>query len=297
MTKGVIVLGAKGMLGTDLCAEFARRNVSVAALDRDELDITDPSSILQLGTKGADYDWCINCAAYTAVDKAETEREACFAINAYGAGMLATICGAAGIRVMHISTDFVFDGTAREPYTELSPTRPLGAYGESKLEGEELALSQGAVICRTSWLFGPHGPSFPRTMIRAWLAGKDLRVVADQVGCPTYTGDMARVLVDLVETDRTVRPVNGGIYHVAGEESMSWHELAERAIEAYALEVQGREVTPSIAKIATEDYPTPARRPAYSVLSTDKVKGMGIAPMRPLSETLPEFARRLPKEL
>lgn len=288
----VLVVGGNGMLGSDVCAELSSRKIEFVAPTLEELDITEPDSVARLTEKGK-IDVCINCAAYTAVDKAETESELAFAINYSGVATLAGWCGIAGTRLVHVSTDFVFGGEGDTPRTEEDETNPIGVYAKSKLAGEEAALHHGSVVVRTAWLYGPNGPSFPRTMIRAWLAGKTLRVVADQFGTPTYTGDLARTLVDIAENSA----IQSGIYHAAGPDVMNWHQLAIMAIRTYAKEVQGEEIEPEIAAISTEEYPTPAKRPKYSALSCEKLKSLGIKPMRSTEETLRDFVKRLPKEV
>lgn len=286
------------MLGSDLVAELLRRgnDVTAPALPQD-LDITDPTDMARLASgEVSQFDWIVNCAAYTAVDKAETDVREATEINTIGAGYLATAARTLGAKLIHISTDFVFDGQATKPYSEDAPTNPLGVYGRTKRDGEEAVIENNpnALIVRTAWLYGPNGNSFPRTMIRAFLAGKQLRVVSDQVGCPTYTADLARFLVDLVETNAFP-----GIYHAVGPEAMTWHQFAIRAIRAWQRTHDPMPSDPttqrpiSIEPITTEEWPTPAKRPKYSVLSTAKIKGLGIARMRPVDEALAEFCARL----
>lgn len=270
------------MLGTDLCSELSRRGFEFFAPGPDEVDVTDPSSLAGylFGEGAPSFKTCINCAAYTAVDLAETERDEAFRINALGAGYVAQTCAMAQIRLVHISTDFVFDGLLTEPYSEGDAPNPLGVYGASKLEGERSVLSATGTVVRTSWLYGIHGKSFPRTILNAYLAGRDLRVVADQVGCPTSTVDLARVLVDLAALPFGPPP---GIYHAVGPDSMSWHELACLIVKAAG----GNES--KVAAIRSEDWPTPAQRPAYSVLSTKALEALGIQKMRPVAESIAEF--------
>ncbi|MFI5386776.1 MAG: dTDP-4-dehydrorhamnose reductase [Fimbriimonadales bacterium] len=286
-----LVLGSSGMLGSDLVAELQRRGHEITAPGLPEdLDITDPAAMAKLASgEVGQFDWVINCAAYTAVDKAEEEVREATEINTLGAGYLASAVQGIGAKLIHISTDFVFDGKATEPYAEDAPTHPLGEYGRTKRDGEEAVMSNNAnaLIVRTAWLYGPNGNSFPRTMIRAFLAGRQLRVVSDQAGCPTYTADLARVLVDLAE--KNAFP---GIYHAVGPEAMSWHEFALRAVRAWQRK-RGLSGEVAIAAIKTEDWPTPAARPKYSVLSTAKIESLGIAPMRPVNEALAEFCGRL----
>lgn len=286
----ILVVGANGMLGTDLVAELSSSGSEVAGLDLPEIDITEPESVARIPAgEFGQFDWCVNCAAYTAVDKAESEPQLAYEVNTLGAGYLSRACMMGGIKFLHVSTDFVFDGSATEPYTEDAPPNPLGVYGQSKLEGERSVLSanQHAIVARTAWLYGPNGPSFPRTMIKAFEAGKSLRVVADQIGCPTYTADLARVLKDLVE-----KGAFPGIYHAAGPEAMSWHEFATLAIGEHARQ-KGLPTPEPITPIKTEDWPTPARRPLYSALSFEKTASLGIGPMRPVRESLVDFVSRL----
>jgi len=290
-----LVLGHKGMLGSDLVAELERRGHSVVGLDLPEFDISDPMAGAKLAAgRYGRVEWLLNCAAYTAVDRAETESDEAMKANALGPGYVARACAINGSRMLHVSTDFVFDGTKESPYDESDQPNPLGAYGHSKLEGEKAVRTAGceALVVRTAWLFGPNGQSFPRTMIRAWRAGKSLRVVADQQGSPTYTADLARVLVDLVE-----RSPDPGLYHAAGPEAMSWHAFALRALESYREATSGKNEPIAIEPIATEDWPTPARRPRNSVLSFAKVAALGIEPMRPLAAALEEFSKRLPADI
>lgn len=286
----VLVTGAKGMLGQDVALELSRRQIDHLAYDRDELDLLD-FRVLELfaGGKHGKFDWVINCAAYTAVDKAETDALEVHRLNAAAPSALAHACVVHGARLIHVSTDFVFDGRASSPYLEDAPTNPLGVYGKSKLMGEQEVLKAmpSALVCRTAWLFGPLGKSFPLTLIRAWLAGKQLRVVADQYGSPTYTADLARVLVDLAHLGP-----EGGLYHTAGPDVMNWHELAIRSIEAYR-DQHGINRPVEVEAIKTTEWPTPTPRPAYSALSFVKCAGLGIPPMRPMEEAVPEFVSRL----
>jgi len=286
----VLVTGAKGMLGQDVVLELTRRGIENVAFDREELDLLNPRDLeLFAGGTHGKFDWVVNCAAYTAVDKAETEPLQAHRLNAAAPGALAHACGVHGARLTHVSTDFVFDGRATSPYTESAPTNPLGVYGQSKKSGEDEVLKAlpTSLVCRTAWLFGPLGKSFPLTMVRAWLAGKQLRVVADQLGSPTYTVDLARVLIDLV-----VLGPEGGLYHTAGPDVLNWHDLAMRAITAYR-DLHGIDRPMEVEPIKTSDWPTPTPRPAYSALSFAKCQVLGIAPMRSMDEAVPEFVHRL----
>lgn len=283
------------MLGSDLLPALSERGHEVVAPSSKELDITDPTSVAQIpaGTFGK-FDWVVNCAAYTAVDKAESEVREATELNALAPGYLAHACATAGgfalpCRLLHVSTDFVFDGSATEPYDEDAETNPLGVYGRTKRDGERAVLEAqpSAVVVRTSWLYGPNGGSFPRTILRAWLAGKTLRVVSDQTGSPTYTADLARSIADLVESNPYP-----GIYQATGPDTLSWQQFAVKALEAWnRVHKEAREI--DVAPIKTEDWPTPATRPKYSALSNRKIRDAGVAAMRPVDEALTEFVARL----
>lgn len=285
----VLVLGASGMLGSDLCAELRSRGHVVASPTSEEFDLTSPEAVAYLAiTRGA-YDWCVNCAAYTAVDKAESEVRAATELNSMGPGYLAGACSLGAIKLLHISTDFVFDGEATEPYGEGAAPHPLCVYGQTKLDGELAVLTgnSNALIVRTSWLYGGNGRCFPKTIISAWEAGKTLRVVSDQYGCPTYTVDLARVLVDLIE----LNPLPG-IYHACGPTVSTWHAFALAALRARRKATSDSRPV-EVEAISTEEYPTPAKRPKNSVLATAKLFSLGIAPMRELPEALADFVERI----
>lgn len=285
----VLVVGASGMLGSEVAKELRDRNHEVIAPSSAELNLTEPESVAAVAQM-KDIDWCINCAAYTAVDKAESEEQAAAELNALGPGYLARACAMANIKLVHVSTDFVFDGTASEPYREDDQTNPLGVYGRTKLAGEE-AVQAGnpmALIFRTAWLYGPHGKSFPRTMIEAWRAGKNLKVVADQMGSPTYAPDLAQTIADAIEKD-----LFPGIYHATGPDAMTWHEFAVMVIRAYR-DARGIVKNIEIAPVATKDWPTPATRPKYSVLSNQRLLGAGIESMRTTHDALQDFVQQIP---
>lgn len=289
----IVILGANGMLGTDLVEYAKDRGHRVRGLDVKELDITRPEAVASLATgKFGKLDWVVNCAAYTAVDQAESEPDKARMLNALAPGYVAQACNLAGIRLIHISTDFVFDGESRNPYKEDDSTAPLGVYGETKLEGEQAVLQNhpGAIVARTSWLYGPNGKSFPRTILKAWITGKNLRVVNDQFGCPTYTWHLSRVICDFVDRD-----VPAGIYHATGPEPMTWYEFARRAVVIYR-EDHGIPRPVEIEAVRTEAFPTKAKRPKYSVLSFSKAAALGIDPMAPVEDALREFSIRLSED-
>ncbi len=288
MNKDVLVTGAKGMLGQDLVAELKGRGWNVSAIDLGDLDIADPEQVARIasGEFGKDG-WLVNCAAYTLVDKAEAESDRSTLVNGLAPGYLAQAAGQCGKRMVHLSTDFVFDGDKLSPYVEDDLVNPLSAYGRTKLEGEEavLAHSPNSLIIRTAWLFGPKGNCFPKAIRNAFESRRELKVVADQTGCPTYTVDLARVIVDLMEKNAA-----GGIYHASGPEAMTWNLFAKMILKAWS----GQDVP--IDLISTEGWPTPAKRPKYSVMSFEKCRSLGIEPMRPILDALKEFWDRVRKE-
>lgn len=285
-----LVIGAAGMLGTDLVGELESRGHSVSEPLESDMDITQLSHLQRLQRVNDSFDYVVNCAAYTAVDKAEQEFTLALNVNGKAAGSLAAVCVERGWRLIHISTDFVFDGQASRPYQETDLPNPQSAYGKTKLFGEQqvAAMAPDALILRTAWLYGAHGKSFPRTLIEAWKAGKDLKVVADQIGSPTCTLDLARVIADCAQA-----ALPAGLYHAAGPEACSWHSLAVRAITAYRDIVLKGSQPVEVAPVGTADWPTPAKRPPYSVLDGAKLAAAGIAPMRSVDESLAEFVQRL----
>lgn len=261
----VLVCGADGQLGQCLRDELpGGAGIEVLWTDRNELDITDESAVAAF-FQAEKPDVCMNGAAYTAVDKAESksERNLAAAINELAAKTLAENCRTNGTRLLHISTDFVFDGQKSSPYTEDDPTNPLGIYGVTKQGGEWEVAQQcpEALIIRTSWLYSEHGHNFVKTMLRLGKEKSELGVVADQVGNPTYAGDLAGVLWQIVQSDK----VEGGIYHYSNEGVCSWYDLAHAVMDLGDLDCH-------VKPIATADYPTPAKRPPYSVLDKNKIK-------------------------
>jgi dTDP-4-dehydrorhamnose reductase len=254
----LLVTGAAGMLGRDVCAAAAKAGHDVVALSRRDLDITDSRAVSR-AVLDARPSAVINCAAWTDVDGAEADEAGATAVNGTGAGLLARAAADAGALAVHVSSDYVFEGTASEPYVESSPVGPLSAYGRSKLAGER-AVAQAApraAIVRASWLFGPGGKNFVDTILR--LAGErdEVTVVDDQVGCPTYTGHLGTALVEIAERGLT------GVLHVAGGGSCTWYDLAAAAFDA-----SGTQVT--LHRGSTAALGRPAPRPAYSVLASER---------------------------
>ncbi len=255
------------MLGQDLLAAAHAAGHEPVGLDLPEIDITDSGATTE-AVRAAAPDAVVNCAAWTDVDGAEEREELAARVNAEGAGNVAAAAAAAGALAIQISTDYSFDGTAAEPYTESSPTSAIGAYGRTKLAGE-LAVAEAATpdfaIVRSSWLFGPHGKNFVDTILRLGAERDELSVVQDQVGCPTYTGHLAPALVEIAERRLT------GILHVAGAGSCSWFDLAVAALEAAGVDCA---VKPTTAA----EYGRPAPRPAYSVLVSERADAPRLPP-------------------
>jgi dTDP-4-dehydrorhamnose reductase len=250
----LLVTGAAGMLGTDVVAAAAGHDV--IALARADLDITDQAAV-DAAVRTHEPDAIINCAAWTDVDGAETAEEAATRINGHGPRHLAVAAASRDIRLVHVSTDYVFPGDATEPYREDAETGPIGAYGRSKLYGELAVATRGQAIVRTAWLFGPHGKNFVDTMLRVGAGRDEVRVVADQLGCPTYTGHLAPALVEIAE--RRLK----GVLHVAGGGSCTWWELCVAAYERAGLGT-------TVHKQTTAEFGAPAPRPAYSVLGSTR---------------------------
>jgi len=268
------VVGSRGQLGRELLATLAGTSHQASGHDVESVDIRDPGSVAAL-LDDVRPDVVINCAAWTRVDAAETEEAAANGVNADGPGVLAHACLPRGILLCHLSTDYVFDGTATEPIDEAAVPNPQGAYGRGKLAGEEAvrrALASHQIV-RTAWLYGQEGPNFVLTMLRLAQERGALRVVADQWGSPTWTGHLAPALVRLVE-----RGVPG-TYHLTNSGSTSWHGFAQAIVEEAGLSVP-------VEAIQSSDFPTPAPRPAYSVLANRAWEGLGEAPLPPWRDAL-----------
>jgi dTDP-4-dehydrorhamnose reductase len=261
------VVGSRGQLGRELLRTLAETSHQASGHDLESVDICSPGSVATLLDE-VRPDALINCAAWTRVDAAETDEPAAARVNALGPRVLAEACGSRGILLCHLSTDYVFDGTATEPIDEAAAPNPRSAYGRGKLAGEEAvrATLPHHLIVRTAWLYGQEGPNFVLTMLRLARERGVLRVVADQWGSPTWTGHLAPALVRLVE-----RGVPG-TYHLTNSGSTTWFGLAQAIVEEAGLEVP-------VEPLATSDYPTAAPRPAYSVLAGRAWTALGEAPL------------------
>lgn len=273
-----MVLGALGMLGTDLVEEFAGRRVDTCALDLGDCDIVDAEACRKT-IRSIRPSAVINCAAYTDVNRAESERESAFLLNAEGAENVARACACVHARCVYVSTDYVFDGTSPEAYTEGDAPNPVNVYGASKLEGERrvaAALHDHAIV-RTTWLYGIHGRCFPKIVLDLAKRGMPLRIVSDQVGAPTYTRDLARLLADIVTAPAA------GIYHATNSGACSWFDFAKEILSGSG--IQALDLTP----VRTEDYPTPAKRPANSRLADTRLGALGVAPLPPWQDALGRY--------
>jgi dTDP-4-dehydrorhamnose reductase len=254
--------------------ELGRKNHEAIGADRGKMDITNEQDVIAF-IQDVKPDVVLHCAAYTNVDAAEENEDAAYKVNALGTEYLAKAAKQVGAKMLHISTDYVFDGTATEPYEVNEATKPIGAYGRTKLAGEELLQKhlEQFFIVRTAWVFGVHGQNFVKTMLRLGEERGEVGVVHDQVGSPTYTVDLARFMVELMETEKY------GIYHATNSGVCSWYEFAVEIFKQAGLKV-------TVNPLTTEQFPRPAARPKYSVLSKEKILEQGLTPLRDWKEAL-----------
>jgi len=260
----ILVTGASGQLGSTIkaMADHLGDDLNFIFKSSSELDITDFEEV-HVTLHQQQFAYCINCAAYTHVDNAESQTELAQRINITGARNLALNCAAANTVLVHISTDFVFDGYLNEPYKEEDLARPIGFYGDTKYKGERAIINnmEAYFILRTSWLYSEFGTNFMKTMIRLGTERDALSVVYDQVGTPTYTKDLANLIFHIINTKSTAY----GVYHYSNEGVASWYDFAKAIFDA-------QKVTVSLKPILSSEYPTPAERPKFSVLDKTKVK-------------------------
>lgn len=260
--KNVLVTGVNGQLGKCL-EELSTRHPSINFIFKNsqELDITNKDGV-RLMFENTDFDYCINCAAYTAVDKAEEDKDKARDVNVNGVINIAEFCRQSNTTLIHVSTDFVFDGKSEKPYIETDETTPLSVYGKTKLEGEHKIqeILNEYFIIRTSWLYSEYGTNFMKTMLRLGKERTELSVVGDQIGTPTYAKDLAEVILKII-TDNNK---NYGVYHYSNEGEISWYDFAKEIFEISTYKIK-------LSKILSIEYPTPARRPKYSVLNKDNI--------------------------
>lgn len=262
--KKILIIGGNGQLGNclnKLSSEYAL-DYEFHFTDYDTLDITNQKQINEYFSEYEPH-YCINVSAYTAVDLAEKEKEKAFAINAEGVGYLAEACAEKGIDLIHISTDYVFDGNINIPYSEDDFTNPLSVYGASKLEGENLALENNpkTIIIRTSWLYSEFGKNFVKTMLNLFGSKDELNVVADQFGQPTNANDLAEVIMKIISTEEK----EYGVFHFSNYPETTWFDFAKKIAELSKSKIK-------INPISTEQYPTPAKRPMRSTMCLDKIE-------------------------
>jgi dTDP-4-dehydrorhamnose reductase len=272
------LIGNRGMLGSEICGVFAKNGLDFVGTDR-EVDIRDPKALADFAEAQPGLKWIVNCAAYTAVDKAEDEEEAARSLNALGAGNIARAAAGCGAAMLHVSTDYVFFGNGilgkdgkKRPYLESDPAHPASAYGRTKKEGEEAvrAACPRHFILRTAWLYGLHGPNFVYTMLRLMKSKDSIGVVADQFGSPTWARDLAEAIAYIVGGNGEAY----GTYHYTDSGLISWHDFA---LEIMRLGVEhglfAKEI--EVKSLRSDEYPAKAKRPAWSVLSKEKILGLG----------------------
>jgi len=288
----LLIIGSKGQLGSELVRKCKRNDFSFLALDLPEFNITDPSQV-EKTLAVFKPSIVFNASAYTNVDKAETDLAIAFSVNSDGPANLAIYCDKNRIPIIHISTDYVFDGSKGQAYTESDPVSPLGVYGKSKEEGESKLRSilKQHIILRTSWLYGAYGNNFLKTMLRLGNEKKIIKVVSDQYGCPTCAADLAEAVVD-ISKQITQNPKNfWGTYHYCGLGITTWHKFA-KAIFEIAGQYQNYKVS-SVEAITTAQYPTRTKRPAFSALDCNLInKNFGIT-QKPWQGSLKKTIERI----
>lgn len=283
----VLVTGAAGQLGQDVFLLLQHQGHQVMGCDRQEMDITDLDQCIQvIGEYGPHA--VIHCAAHTAVDAAESDIDAAYLINATGSRNVALASEKAGAKLVYISTDYVFDGLGVQPYHEYDNTDPKSIYGKSKRAGEVLvqSLSSKYFIVRTSWVYGKYGNNFVKTMLKLGQEKPMLQVVDDQKGSPTYTVDLARFLLELIQTEKY------GVYHASNSDSCTWFEFTQ-SIFAEAEDILGLKFTAKLEPCATEQFPRPAPRPRNSVMEHLSIRTNGFEDIRPWREGLRDFLLEL----
>jgi dTDP-4-dehydrorhamnose reductase len=288
----LLVIGSKGQLGSELVSKCSKNDFSFLALDLPEFNITDPSQVEKTlaNFKPAIV---INASAYTNVDEAETDSEIAFSVNRDGPANLALSCDKKRIPIIHISTDYVFDGSKGQPYFESDPVSPLGVYGKSKEEGEsKLRFSNKQhIILRTSWLYGTHGSNFVKTMLRLGNEKEIIKVVSDQYGCPTCAADLAEAVMDISKHITQNFKISWGTYHYCGHGITTWHKFAKTIFEI-ASQYQNYKVS-NVEAITTAQYPTRAKRPAFSALDCGLIKKHFGINIKPWQESLKKTIERI----
>lgn len=277
--KRVLVTGINGQLGYDVVKELDKRGYISVGVDKEKMDLTDLSNISNF-IKDSNIDAIIHCAAYTAVDLAEDNKELCEIVNSLSVKEISNACKELDIPLVYISTDYVFDGTKDGEYTESDIENPINVYGKTKLDGENYVkeILNKYYIVRISWVFGENGNNFINTMLRLSKEHKELNIIDDQIGSPTYTKDLAPLLVDMLESDRY------GLYHVTNEGFCSWYEFAKEIFKLKNIDIK-------VNSISTKDYPTKARRPLNSKMSKQKLIDKGFTPLRNWKEAVKDYLK------
>lgn len=277
----VLVTGVNGQLGFDVVKELTAKGHEAVGVDRAQLDITDEKAV-SLYVENLKPDAIIHCAAYTNVDGAEADREGAYKVNALGTKYLAEAAKLVGSKMVYVSTDYVFDGNGTEPYEVDHQTSPLGVYGETKLDGEKILQEtlDEFFIVRTAWVYGINGNNFVKTMLKLGQDRKELGVVYDQVGSPTYTVDLAKLLVELISSNKY------GVYHASNEGVCSWYDFAVEIFQQTGMDVK-------VNPLTSDEFPRPAARPKYSVLSKKKIVDQGFTPLRDWKEALKDYLKEL----
>ena len=279
--KRILVTGANGQLGQSILEQSKNyKEIECFFVTRNELDITN-EELIKHYFDDKSFDFVVNCAAYTAVDKAEDEQESAYLVNAKATEFLAKITNEKKIPFIHVSTDYVFDGTASQPRMETDQTNPIGVYGQTKLEGENLALKNNpkTIILRTAWVYSRFGNNFVKTMLRLFQEKESISVVADQIGSPTNAIDLADAILEIISTNE----LTYGIFNYSNEGKCSWFEFAQKIKEFSSSTIE-------INPVPTSAYPTKAKRPAYSLLDKTKIKEV-------YQLTIPNWEDSLKKEL
>jgi dTDP-4-dehydrorhamnose reductase len=274
----ILLTGKNGQLGRCFQDLLIGANHELYAYGSDSLNIADAQQVVDI-VQHVKPDIIVNAAAYTAVDKAESDAKNAYLVNSTGPELLARQAAALDIPFIHVSTDYVFDGESVEPYLPSDKTNPQGVYGASKLAGERAvtAACEKYIILRTAWVFSEYGSNFVKTMVRLAKDRSELSVVADQYGCPTYAGDLAKAILHICEQCGVGKSLTWGVYHYCGDTPISWHGFA-RAIFAKSEELGVIAKRPQLKAISSDLYPTPAKRPEYSVMSTEGLKVIGVRP-------------------
>ncbi|MWC30423.1 dTDP-4-dehydrorhamnose reductase [Paenibacillus sp. MMS18-CY102] len=277
----IVVTGANGQLGVDLVKHLAELGHEVHGLGRTDFDVTSERQVQQV-LRELKPDVVIHSGAYTKVDQAEDEPDQAYMVNGYGTANVASAAHSIGAKLVYVSTDYVFNGQGFRPYDEFSPIDPVNVYGKSKWMGERFVETLHArhYIVRTSWVYGAHGANFVKTMLKLGAERGSVSVVNDQVGCPTFTKDLAACIGRLIETERY------GTYHVSNSGSCSWHEFAEAIFRLAGLQVE-------LAAVSSEQFVRPAKRPSYSVFDHMSLRLGGFPAMRHWEEALEQFITEL----